>query len=201
MWDKDCCHSKDRVLPNVTSGTNYVIPGDMKSKTCTIRQNTLVFNAFVFCQFWNEINCRKLKEINVLEKFFDSYMFTAVLIFTFFLQAIMVEAAGAFAGTNGLDAVQWLICIVIGLFSLPVGLLARFTPIAGLEAKFDYGKDVGDDELAEEEDDEDEPTDINESSSTVITAGATPNSENITAGSDAKPATTATVTPLPGVVE
>merc|ERR1711977_456134 len=46
------------------------------NKWCIKRRNTVVFNAFVFCQFWNEINCRKLKEINVFERFFDSWWFT-----------------------------------------------------------------------------------------------------------------------------
>merc|ERR1711924_483426 len=83
-------------------------PGMFRKETCTKRQNTLVFNAFVFCQFWNEINCRKLKELNVFERFFDSYMFSAVLAFTFVLQFAMVEGLH-FIGTNGLDLTQWAI--------------------------------------------------------------------------------------------
>ena len=35
--------------------------------TCMLRKNTIIFNTFVFCQFWNEINCRKIKELNVFE--------------------------------------------------------------------------------------------------------------------------------------
>jgi len=118
---------------------------------CIYRQNTLVFNAFVMCQFWNEINCRKLKENNVFERFFDSYMFTAVLIFTLILQFFMVEAGGKGVGTNGLHVVQWLFCFVLGMFSLPVGFIARQIPIKSLEDKYDYGKDIGDEEEEDEE--------------------------------------------------
>jgi magnesium-transporting ATPase (P-type) len=121
------------------------------SDTEQLRQNTLTFNAFVFCQFWNEINCRKLKEKNIFERFFDSWWFTAVLIFTFLLQAFMVEVAGSFAGTNGLSISQWGICVGIGLGAIPTGFIARHIPVGWLEAKYDHGKDVGDEE---EEDDE-----------------------------------------------
>jgi len=125
--------------------------------TCTIRQNTLVFNAFVFCQFWNEINCRKLKELNVFERFFDSMMFTGVLIFTFILQFIMVELGQEGVGTNGLTVEQWDLCIAIGLISLPTGFFARLIPIGYLEERFGSGKDIGDDD--EEEEDEEEEID------------------------------------------
>jgi len=125
-----------------------------KSDECLIRQNTIVFNAFVFCQFWNEINCRKLKEFNVIERFFDSYMFTAVLIFTFILQFLMVEAFSLLVGTNGLNIVQWLMCVAIGFISLPVGFLARLVPIKGLEDRFGSGKDIGDDDGGDEDEEE-----------------------------------------------
>jgi magnesium-transporting ATPase (P-type) len=130
---------------------------DWDGKTCTIRQNTLVFNAFVFCQFWNEINCRKLKELNVFERFFDSMMFTGVLIFTFILQFIMVELGQDGVGTNGLTVEQWGLCIAIGLIALPTGFLARLIPIKYLEDRFGSGKDIGDDD--EEEEDEEEEID------------------------------------------
>lgn len=140
MWGSKECD------PNGTPGWSGGI--------CTKRQNTFVFNTFVFCQFWNEINCRKLKEFNIFAGFFDSLMFTFVLVFTFLLQVFMVEAGGEdFVGTNGLDGWQWLVSIVIGMGAIPVGLIARTIPIASLEAKFDYGRDVG---HVEDEDEEEE---------------------------------------------
>jgi len=144
MWDEEEC--KVSLHDGYWESTDY--------PACTLRQNTLVFNIFVFCQFWNEINCRKLKEFNVIEGFFDSMMFTCVLIFTFMLQFLMVEFGKGGVGTNGLTFTQWGLSIVIGLGSLPVGFLARCIDVTALEEKYGYGKDVGDDELAEEEDEE-----------------------------------------------
>jgi len=119
--------------------------------TCMLRKNTIIFNTFVFCQFWNEINCRKIKELNVFEGYFDSWMFSAVLLFTLLLQFIMVEFGSSGVGTNGLNGWQWLFCIVVGLGSIPVGVVARLIPIAGLETRFDYGPDFFDEVEEEEE--------------------------------------------------
>merc|ERR1712072_791176 len=128
------------------------------NKWCIKRRNTVVFNMFVFCQFWNEINCRKLKEVNIFSRFFDSLWFTGVLIFTFAVQILMVEFVPSdFAGTNGLNAKQWLICVGVGFLALPIGFLSRFIPIKYLEDRFDQGADFGDD--VEESDEESEGED------------------------------------------
>jgi len=149
-----------QIVKDLCNGANFQGKYDCKADTewdgdtCNYRQNTLVFNVFVFCQFWNEINCRKLKDLNVFERFFDSYMFSFVLIFTFILQFFMVELGGAdFVGTNGLNIKQWILSVVLGMGALPVGFLARLIPIKQWEERFDYGKDVGDPEEEDEEDD------------------------------------------------
>merc|ERR1712166_1014151 len=121
----------------------------------TIRQKTTVFNAFVFCQFFNEINCRTIKEFNVFAKFFDSPWFTIILIFTAALQCFMVEVGGDFVGTNGLEWRGWLITIAIGALAIPVGFLTRLINVDSLEAKYgqisdeEFQEDL--DELEEEE--------------------------------------------------
>jgi magnesium-transporting ATPase (P-type) len=45
---------------------------------------TFFFNTFVFLQIFNEINCRKLgcDEWNVFSKFFNNWLFLAVIIIT-----------------------------------------------------------------------------------------------------------------------
>lgn len=131
MWDAEHCDA-----------SNFE-----NDETCKIRRNTLVFNTFVFCQFWNEINCRKLKEFNVFENYWSSPMFSAVLLFTFILQIIMVEAGSKGVGTNGLTYPQWGMSIAIGWGSLPVGFLARLIPIEALEEAYGQGADFGDEVL------------------------------------------------------
>lgn len=45
---------------------------------------TIVFQAFVFMQVFNQINCRKLGgELNVFAEFFNNWLFIGIITFTF----------------------------------------------------------------------------------------------------------------------
>lgn len=90
------------------------------------RHYTIIFNTFVFLQFFNEINSRKVNaELNIFEKFFDNFYFTGVLIVTLVCQFILVTLVGAFADTVPLNTEDWIICIVLGIVSIPMGFFAR----------------------------------------------------------------------------
>jgi len=98
-------------------------------------KNTIVFNTFVFCQVFNEINSRKLEdEFNVFKGLLSSRIFLAVLFFTVTVQTLLVEFGGAFSDTVGLSLVQWAFCLAIGAVSLPLGMLLRCIPIKNVEA-------------------------------------------------------------------
>lgn len=92
---------------------------------------TLIFNTFVFMQVFNEINARKLKpdEWNVFENFFNNGLFLFILLFTIFIQVVLVQYGGATFKTSPLNAEQHIACIVIGAFSLIIGLLSRLVPV------------------------------------------------------------------------
>lgn len=97
-------------------------------------RTTLVFNGFVFCQIFNEINCRKVnKELNVFSSFFDNYIFLFILAITIVIQAILVEFGGRFVQTVPLTWNQWLYCIILGLISLPVAFFIRLLPFFNKE--------------------------------------------------------------------
>lgn len=90
------------------------------------RHYTIIFNSFVFLQFFNEINSRKVNdELNVFENFFANLYFTGVLIVTLVMQFIMVEFVGTFAGTVPLSLNDWIISVALGVLSLPTGFLIR----------------------------------------------------------------------------
>jgi len=135
------------VLSTNNNIAEYVCDCDVDLNLISTRQKTTVFNAFVFCQFFNEINCRTIKEMNVFSKFFDSPWFSLILIFTAALQCFMVEVGGDFVGTNGLTWRSWLVTIAIGAIAIPVGALTRLINVDALEAK--YGS-ISQDELEEE---------------------------------------------------
>mmetsp|Transcript_25715 Transcript_25715/g.72045 ORF Transcript_25715/g.72045 Transcript_25715/m.72045 type:complete len:982 (-) Transcript_25715:61-3006(-) len=96
---------------------------------------TLIFNAFVFAQIFNEINSRKCNgELNVFDKFFTNKIFGVVIVVTVILQVVIVEFGGAAFHTAGLTWDQWIATILIGAGSLPLGLIIRVVPVPRMDA-------------------------------------------------------------------
>ncbi|KAJ6852268.1 putative calcium-transporting ATPase 5, plasma membrane-type [Iris pallida] len=91
--------------------------------------NTFIFNTFVFCQLFNEINSREMEKINVLKGIFGSWIFAAVLASTMVFQVIIVEFLGAFASTVPLSWQLWLLCVAIGFISMIVSVLLKCIPV------------------------------------------------------------------------
>lgn len=79
-----------------------------------IVRNTTIFNTFVFCQLFNEINARKPEEYNVFAGILKNRMFVSVVVISIIFQGIMVESLNKFAKTTKLSWEQWLISIGIG---------------------------------------------------------------------------------------
>ncbi|KAK6941794.1 Calcium-transporting P-type ATPase, N-terminal autoinhibitory domain [Dillenia turbinata] len=91
--------------------------------------DTLIFNTFVFCQVFNEINSRDIDKINVFRGMFDSWIFLAVMVSTVVFQFIIVEYLGTFASTVPISWQLWLISILLGSVSLPVGAVLKCIPV------------------------------------------------------------------------
>ncbi|KAI3739750.1 hypothetical protein L2E82_30161 [Cichorium intybus] len=91
--------------------------------------NTLIFNTFVFCQVFNEINSRDMEKINVLRGIFDSWVFMLVMICTVTFQIIIVELLGTFAATVPLSWDLWLASVLLGSLSMPVGAILKCIPV------------------------------------------------------------------------
>ncbi|XP_051117821.1 calcium-transporting ATPase 2, plasma membrane-type-like [Andrographis paniculata] len=93
--------------------------------------NTIIFNTFVFCQLFNEVNSREMQKINVLKGILNSYVFVSVLGSTVLFQIIIVEFLGTFANTTPLTLTQWLASIFIGFLSMPIAAaLKRYFPLS-----------------------------------------------------------------------
>jgi Ca2+-transporting ATPase len=106
-----------------------------------LQTNTAVFNAFVFCQIFNEINCRKIQpnQWNILQGIHRSWLFIFIFCITAVFQAIIVELIwldrafgwgdnpifSRFVQTVGLTWWQWLITVAIGFLSVPYSQILR----------------------------------------------------------------------------
>jgi Ca2+-transporting ATPase len=65
----------------------------------------------------------------VFENFWQNYIFHAILIVTVFFQWVMVEVLSSFSQSVPLSLYEWIICVAIGAFSLPWGVLVRWVPV------------------------------------------------------------------------
>jgi len=100
--------------------------GDNMSKFSTVQiSDTIVFNTFIFCQLFNEINCRRINnEWNLLKSIHRSLMFVAIFALNVSFQVLMVQVG--LAGLVPLNWYQWLLSVGIGFFCIPYGYFLRF---------------------------------------------------------------------------
>ncbi|XP_006654591.1 probable calcium-transporting ATPase 6, plasma membrane-type [Oryza brachyantha] len=91
--------------------------------------NTLIFNSFVFCQVFNEINCREMEKINVLRGIFKNWIFVGILTATVLFQVIIVEFLGTFANTVPLRWDLWLLSVIIGSICMIISVILKCIPV------------------------------------------------------------------------
>ncbi|XP_010276717.1 PREDICTED: calcium-transporting ATPase 10, plasma membrane-type [Nelumbo nucifera] len=92
-------------------------------------KNTLIFNAFVLCQIFNEFNARKPDEINVFSGVTRNHLFMGIVGITLVLQIIIIEFLGKFTSTVRLNWKYWLVSVAIGFISWPLAILGKLIPV------------------------------------------------------------------------
>ncbi|XP_056177002.1 calcium-transporting ATPase 10, plasma membrane-type-like isoform X1 [Syzygium oleosum] len=92
-------------------------------------KNTLIFNAFVFCQIFNEFNARKPDEFNVFKGLTKNRLFMGIVGLTLILQIIIIEFLGKFTSTVRLNWKQWIISIIIAFISWPLAVVGKLIPV------------------------------------------------------------------------
>ncbi|PWA81962.1 cation transporter/ E1-E2 ATPase family protein [Artemisia annua] len=91
--------------------------------------NTLIFNSFVFCQLFNEVNSREMEKIDVLNGIWNNNVFVSVLGATMVFQVIIIEFLGTFANTHPLTMMQWYYSILTGFLSMPIAVILKMIPV------------------------------------------------------------------------
>jgi len=101
---------------------------------------TIIFNAFIFCQVFNEYTARNIfSEWNVFSGLLTNPMFIFVSMFTILAQVMLVEVGGEFVKTTPLNINHWFITIALGAIGLPVGVMMRFIPVEEDPKSFHHG--------------------------------------------------------------
>jgi magnesium-transporting ATPase (P-type) len=99
---------------------------------------TVIFNAFVFCQIFNEFNARSIGDNwkAAFSGLSTNPMFLLVIVISTVVQIIFVQFFGNYTKTAGLSLTHWGISIAIGAGSVPLGVLMRFIPVEEDENTF-----------------------------------------------------------------
>ena len=95
------------------------------------RHMTVVFTAFVFMQVFNMINARKIHdEKHIFAGIVDNRMFCGIWMVIFVVQMILSQFSQDIfqCSRDGLTWFQWLICLAIGVCSIPVDFVLKFIP-------------------------------------------------------------------------
>ncbi len=94
----------------------------------------LVFNAFVWCQLFSQLNSRRLdRKLNVFEGILRNPWFISIMLIEIGLQILIVFVGGAAFSVTALNGRDWGISIVAGFITLPVGVLIRLLPTKPFE--------------------------------------------------------------------
>ncbi|CAI9787532.1 unnamed protein product [Fraxinus pennsylvanica] len=91
--------------------------------------NTFIFNTFVFCQVFNEINSRDIEKINIFRGMFGNWIFIGIIAATVIFQVIIVEFLGTFASTVPLNWQLWLLSVGLGAVGLPIAVVLKCIPV------------------------------------------------------------------------
>ncbi|KAJ6544760.1 calcium-transporting ATPase [Mycena vulgaris] len=98
---------------------------------------TLVFNAFVFAQIFNSINCRRLdRKLNIFEGISKNWYFIVITLIEIGGQVAIVFVGGAAFEVTPIGGREWGISLALGVVSIPLGALIRLLPSEPFEKLF-----------------------------------------------------------------
>ena len=116
------------------------------SKSNAIQQkdlDTIVFNAFVWMQIFNQFNCRRLdNKLNIFEGIHRNYFFIGINIIMFAGQVLIVFVGGEAFQIKRINGAQWAICILCALPCLLWAIVLRYVPDAYAAVVFDFAAKI-----------------------------------------------------------
>ncbi|KAJ7034959.1 calcium-transporting ATPase [Mycena alexandri] len=98
---------------------------------------TLVFNAFVFAQIFNSVNCRRLdRNLNIFEGILKNWYFIIITLIEIAVQILIVFIGGAAFQVTRIGGREWGISLALGVVSIPLGVVIRLLPSDPFETLF-----------------------------------------------------------------
>ncbi|KAG2688585.1 hypothetical protein I3760_09G102800 [Carya illinoinensis] len=88
---------------------------------------TIIFNSFVLCQVFNQVNARELEKKNAFRGIHRNILFWVAVGVTLVLQVAFIEIAHLVSGCARLNLGQWLVCLLIGVVSWTIDCTTKCT--------------------------------------------------------------------------
>ncbi|KAJ4184422.1 plasma membrane calcium [Fusarium falciforme] len=99
---------------------------------------TLIFNVFVFMQIFKLVNSRRIdNRLNIFEGLHRNHLFMLMMSIMVGGQLIIIYVGGEAFVVVRLNGIQWAISVVLGFFSIPIGVLIRLFPDRWFQAIVD----------------------------------------------------------------
>lgn len=96
--------------------------------------DTLIFNSFVWCQLFNQVNTRRLdRHLNIFHNIHKNIWFILIMLIEIGCQTLIIYVGGAAFSVKRIGGRDWGISIITGLISWPLGALARLFPTEPVE--------------------------------------------------------------------
>lgn len=116
---------------NLVTEPFYYVDGPLVGEpTFRVYHYTLLFQTFIFMQLFNQINSRKLgfKDFNIVERFFNNYLFLIVLAGEFVAQWFMVAIGGKIFRTVSLPWEMNVAALSFGIGTIIIASIVKATP-------------------------------------------------------------------------
>ncbi|KAE8416691.1 hypothetical protein BDV36DRAFT_199324 [Aspergillus pseudocaelatus] len=108
------------------AGGHFGYEGDVLS--------TVVFNAFVWMQIFNQWNSRRLDNgFNIFEGMLRNWWFIGIQFIIMGGQVLIIFVGGHAFSVTRINGAQWGVCLIIGVISLPIAVIIRLIPDAFIE--------------------------------------------------------------------
>ncbi|KAF3388158.1 Calcium-transporting ATPase 2 [Talaromyces pinophilus] len=107
-----------------------------------LQLDTIIFNTFVWMQIFNELNNRRLdNHLNIFEGITKNYWFIGINCVIIGGQILIIFVGGVAIGVTPLNGIQWAVCLICAVVTLPVGVLLRFLPDEYFAVVFNFTVD------------------------------------------------------------
>lgn len=93
-------------------------------------------------QIFNELNNRRLdNHLNIFEGITKNYWFIGINCIIIGGQILIIFVGGVAIGVTPLNGIQWAVCLICAVVTLPVGALLRFLPDEYFAVVFNFTVD------------------------------------------------------------